>query len=319
MRNTRIRLIYNYLKKYSSNKRKVPITDLINHLNNEGIEVSRNTVKSDVKALKEFGIPINESVIRAGAMGYYLESAFNSSQYRIIIDSIGANKFIKENERKEILEKILMTVSLEERKKLKSITKTRLIDTGEVNVSENISLLHNAISEKRYISFYTMKRNMDRRLVRKDYKKNIIPKEIYYENDRYYLIALYDNNEKRHFRIDRISSIIIGDYHNNDIHIDLTDYHIKNFDMFSDNKVERVELRVKKFLLDSIIEKFGDAASIYECYDDESCFRLCIYVGINRGLVRWILKQGSDVVVTYPDSLIVKIKDEIEKMSGNYK
>lgn len=89
--------------------------------------------------------------------------------------------------------------------------------------------------------------------------------------------------------------------------------------MFGAEKVERVELKVNKNLINSVIEKFGDRVDIHKCLEDKDYFIFSVLVGINRGLVRWILKQGAEVKVIYPEYLIEKLKDEIEKIQNLYK
>ena len=89
--------------------------------------------------------------------------------------------------------------------------------------------------------------------------------------------------------------------------------------MFGAEKVERVELKVNKSLINSVIEKFGDRVDIHKCLEDEDYFIFSVLVGINRGLVRWILKQGAEAKVIYPEYLIEKLKEEIEKIQNLYK
>ena len=89
--------------------------------------------------------------------------------------------------------------------------------------------------------------------------------------------------------------------------------------MFRAEKVERVELKVNKNLINSVIEKFGDRIDIRKCLDDGDCFIISTSVGINTGLVRWILKQGAEVKVIYPEYLIEKLKVEIKKVQNLYK
>ena len=89
--------------------------------------------------------------------------------------------------------------------------------------------------------------------------------------------------------------------------------------MFRAEKVERVELKVNKSLINSVIEKFGDRIDIRKCLDDGDCFIISTSVGINTGLVRWILKQGAEVKVIYPEYLIEKLKVGIEKVQNLYK
>lgn len=314
----RIKLIYLYLKKHSSRDAKVIITDIMNYLNNEGICVSRNTIKSDIDLLISLGLPIKYDIVRAGAKGYYIESYFTYREGSILLDLIGSNKFLPIKEYDILRKKILSFFSGKEKNKFGGNVKTNLIDTGEVNVLHNIEILHDGINNRKYISFNMLKRNVDKSFSIKEYKKDVIPTTIYYHNDRYYLIAFYENGSMRNFRVDRIKDIKLGEYHNKNISFDLSNYHIENFDMFGSGEVKRVEFLVRDFLIDSVIEKFGNAASIYEVPENKDYFRFTANVRINKGILRWILKQGKDIIIINPSELIEMLKKEIDEIRKNY-
>ena len=88
--------------------------------------------------------------------------------------------------------------------------------------------------------------------------------------------------------------------------------------MFGSEKAEVIELKINKNLINSVIEKFGDEVDIHKCLEDDSYYTFSSKVGINKGLQRWILKQGNEVEVIHPSYLIEKIKEEIEKMKKIY-
>lgn len=314
----RIKLIYLYLKKHSSRDAKVIVTDIMNYLNNEGISVSRNTIKSDIDLLISLGLPIKCDIVRAGAKGYYIESYFTYIEASILLDLIGSNKFLPVKEYDILRQKILNFFSDKEKNKFGGNIKTKLIDTGEVNVLHNIEILHYGINNRKYISFCMIKRNADKSFSEKDYKKAVIPSTIYYHNDRFYLIAFYENGAIRNFRVDRMKDIKLGENHHKNIYFNSLNYHIENFDMFGSGEVKRVEFLVRDFLLDSVIEKFGDAASIYEYPEDKNYFRFTANVRINKGILRWILKQGKDIIIINPSELIEMLKKEIDEIRKNY-
>lgn len=314
----RMKLIYIYLKKHSSRDTKVIITDIMNYLNNEEIRVSRNTIKNDIDLLVSLGLPIKYDIVKSGAKGYYIESYFTYREAYILLDLIGSNKFLPVKEYDILRQKILNFFADKEKNKFGGNIKTKLIDTGEVNVLHNIEILHCGINNRKYISFCILKRNADKSFSEKDYKKAVIPSTIYYYNDRYYLIAFYKNGSMRNFRVDRMKDIKLGECHNKNISFDLSNYHIENFDMFGSGEVKRVEFLVRDFLLDSVIEKFGDAASIYEYPENKNYFRFTANVKLNKGILRWILKQGKDIIIINPSELIEMLKKEIDEIKKNY-
>ena len=312
-------LIGKILKKKTNNKNKLTINELIEILKDEGYNVTRNTVKSDINSLIDAGYNIIETKCRSNTSCYYYESEFSIEECRIILDSLYSNKFIRNDYKRKIKEKILSNISYIDRAVLRNSVITETIDTGGIDVTRNLFVLHKAIIEKKIIEFINVTRDTDKRIIEKKKVECFIPKEIYYYNDRYYLIGFNETQEIRHYRIDRLSKIISKEFHNNKEKIDLKDYGLINFDMFGAEKLEGVELKVNKSLINSVIEKFGDRVDIHKCLEDEDYFIFSVLVGINRGLVRWILKQGSEAKVIYPEYLIEKLKDEIEKIQNLYK
>lgn len=307
------------LKKKTNNKNKLTISKLIDLLKIQGYNVTRNTVKSDINLLIDNGYNIIETKCRSNTSCYYYESEFSVEECRIILDSLYSNKFIRNNYKRKIKEKILSNISYIDRAVLRNSVITETIDTGGIDVTRNLFVLHNAIIERKIIEFINATRDTDKKIIEKKKVECFIPKEIYYYNDRYYLIGFNEAQEIRHYRIDRLSKIISREFHDNKEKIDLKDYGLINFDMFGAEKVERVELKVNKSLINSIIEKFGDRVDIHKCLEDEDYFIFSVLVGINRGLVRWILKQGAEAKVIYPEYLIEKLKEEIEKIQNLYK
>ena len=307
------------LKKKTNNKNKLTISQLIDLLEVQGHNVTRNTVKSDINSLIDSGYNIIETKARYNTSCYHYESEFSIEECRVILDSLYSNKFIKNDYKRNIKEKILSNISYIDRAILRNSVITETIDTGVIDVTRNLFDLHNAITERKTIEFINTTRDADKKIIEKKKVECFIPKKIYYYNNRYYLIGFNEIEEIRHYRIDRLFKIIIKEFHDNKENIDLKDYGLINFDMFRAEKVERVELKVNKNLINSVIEKFGDRIDIRKCLDDGDCFIISTSVGINTGLVRWILKQGAEVKVIYPEYLIEKLKVEIEKVQNLYK
>lgn len=315
----RVLVLLEILKKKTNIINKFTIKELIEILKNEGYDVTRNTVRSDINLLIDAGYNIVETKCISNTSCYYYESEFSVEECRIILDSLYSNKFIRSNYKREIKEKILSNISYVDRLVLRNSVITETIDTAGIDVTKNLFVLHKAIMDRKIIEFINITRNTEKRLIEKKKVEYFIPKEIYYYNNRYYLIGFNEVREIRHYRVDRISKIISKELHNNNEKIDLKNYALINFNMFGAEKVERVELKVNKCLINSVIEKFGNRVDIHKCLEDEDYFIFSVLVGINRGLIRWILKQGAEAKVIYPKYLIEKIKDEIEKIQDLYK
>ena len=83
------------LKKKTNNKNKLTISQLIDLLEVQGHNVTRNTVKSDINSLIDSGYNIIETKARYNTSCYHYESEFSIEECRVILDSLYSNKFIK--------------------------------------------------------------------------------------------------------------------------------------------------------------------------------------------------------------------------------
>ena len=202
-------LVAKILKEKTDINNKLTIKELINYLNEEGYKATRNTIIADIKCLIESGEKIIISKCSSNRKCYYYESQFSIEECRIILDSIYSNKFINSKDKKEIREKILSNISQNNKFILKNNIIVEKIDTMGINVSCNLFILHKALTDKVYIDFTSVTRDINKKMIEKKRVINFIPKRIYYYNDRYYLIGFNENKEKRHYRIDRIYKIIL--------------------------------------------------------------------------------------------------------------
>jgi len=312
-------LVLNILKENTNEDTGLSIKEIITILKDSGYNVTRNTVRSDISSLIDEGFNIRETKGRSNISYFHYSSEFSVEECRIILDSINSNKFIKRNIKNKIIDKILDNVSYKDKRKLRNCTLVKNLNTENIDINENLFILDRAIYNNLYISFSKTTRDLNKKIIIYSEVNNFIPKEIYFHNNRYYLIGLNYKNEIRHYRIDRLANISCKENHNNRENINLSSYEFINFDMFNANKVERVELKVNIYLINSIIEKLGEDVSVRKCLDDKNYFIASKLLGINKGLIRWILKQGVDVEVISPQSLIDDLRIEIEKMRNLYK
>ena len=319
MKSQRILLVLNILRRKTNRTVGITLAEIKDIFEEEqNMIVHRMTIKKDLEFLKEkLGYPIIQENRAHNKAYYYLIPEFGNSEIRVLLDSLGTNKFVSNEEKKKLGQHILKFASGLDEKKLRNTVKTSTIVENGKDIICTLQILHEAIEDERYVAFEYGKFQIDKEIhpIGKSYK--VIPKEIYYYNNRYYLIALKDG-ELRNFRVDRILKVRIEEYHYQVGKINLERYDLINFDMFGAKIIEKVQLRVKKNLLDSIIERFGKEVNIKNDETDSEYFIVTENLGINQGLVRWILKQGSSMQVIMPQTLKEQIKEEIIKMNKLY-
>ena len=193
----RILALVDILRKKSDANKRLSINDLVYELKQKGIAVSnRKTLYDDIAILNEHGINVEYD------NGYYvLESPFNLSEVKIIIDSINSLKNLDTNFINNLNNKMYSYVSEDEEKlleKLKYVIKHK----------DNKLLLHmediiDAIMNNTSIIVET--RTSDK-------KNELFPIFLHRANDYYYFYYHYPNSNKiYHYRFDNIKKITLTD------------------------------------------------------------------------------------------------------------
>lgn len=300
----------------------ISIKDIQDHLQNYyGEKRTRNTLTQDIEAYERLGFDIRRENIRHNQYIYKLvDREFTFDEVRILVDSISINQFLTWEQKKQIIDKFNAIVSTRDVNRLKSTIKINHCIDPDINLIENIKKLHIALADKKSIAFHYGRYNEKKRFVLKNKDYLAIPKEIVYNQDKYYLIALDVNSDLaiRHYRLDRMKDIELGDKHKHIEKINMSGFDIRTFDMFSSEVAEMVTMRVHKDLLDLMIERFGVKVSIRPDFDNEDKIIVHQEMGISLGLIRWILQQGSKVEILEPQHLREQVKDEIIQMLRYY-
>ena len=236
------------------------------------------------------------------------------------MDSISINQFLTWEQKKQIIDKFNAIVSTRDVNRLKSTIKMNHCIHPDINLIENIKRLHIALAEKVFITFRYGKYNEKKAFVLKDKAYLVIPKEIIYKQNKYYLIALDTKSdlEIRYYRLDRMTDIQLREEHHNKDQIDMSGFDIRTFDMFSSEETEMVTMRVHKDLIDLMIERFGVEVSIRPDFESEEHIIVHQEMGISTGLIRWILQQGSKVEIMQPQHLRDKVKEEVTQIMKYY-
>ncbi|WP_069998570.1 helix-turn-helix transcriptional regulator [Cellulosilyticum sp. I15G10I2] len=318
MKKLRVLVVWEILRRKTDSTRQLTINEINNILQNEyNIYCDRNTLKRDIAVLEEAGVKIEELRCAHNTSCYYVRRTFKASEIRILLDSLGANKFVNDQIKHILTDKLGRLISERQRLSITSFVRIDPIVPKEIDMLTNLEKLHQAISQYKEVSFQYGRYDITKKIQFTRSSKQVIPKAIYFHNDRYYLIA-YKEEALRHYRVDRMISVMLLQEHCYREIIDLKGYALRHFDMFSADEISLIKVRAKKQLMDSVIEKFGSEVSIRKDDLDHDKFIFHAYVGIGKGLVRWVLKQGKDMEVLEPSQLRECIKEEIVKMTKMY-
>ena len=90
-------------------------------------------------------------------------------------------------------------------------------------------------------------------------------------------------------------------------------------DIFVPEVYEDVQLRVKRVLLDDMIEQLGNYAHVREDETDpENYILVRARMGISHGLYRWIMKYGAAMEVLAPETLRQEMAKRLHEAYQQY-
>lgn len=296
--------LYKVLYDYSDADNILARKDIEEKLLSEyGLEFDRRTLKSSLLTLEDMGFDI--SFYEDNKKGYYLISReFDPSEVRLLMDSVYFNSAIPKKQTEDLVKKLQLLLPKHKRKKYKNLT---VAGSNKKTVNRemffNIDILDEAISDCKRVEFTYLHYNFKKQLVPKREEKYIVsPYALIAVREHYYLIGKYDKYEEfTHFRIDKIKDINItpetfkktGDF-------DLSRYADINT-MMHRGKCISATFKCKNYVLDYLIDEFGQNARIQE-NDDGETFTATVS-GTFDGLRIWAMHYLDCTEVLEPQDL----------------
>lgn len=290
----------------------------------EVLGVSVRTIYRDMQDLSEAGVPIiGETGLGYSLLkGYFLPPISFSVEEAVSL-LLGAefieNRFdptFRESARSS-RRKIDAILSLPIRDETNRIQKSiRLLQKDEKDIMTkekvNLGIIREAMLEGKKLRFTYHKRiaeaDGNRVTVR-----TVSPFGLAHdEQNGWLLLASCDLREDiRHFRVSRISDMTMTDDT-----FQLPD----NFNLQSYRPKDTRSIRVCAIFNSEITDKVEEANNYYmeASESKEDGYHVTFRVRQPEELLSWILGWGADVVVTEPESLKNRVREEIEKMKARY-
>lgn len=321
MEHERIIQIYDYLCRCTDETKSVTIKDIQEYLSESGNmkNASALTIRRDLDRLTAMGNDIRKENGAHNTARYSLvNKGFTFNEIRFIVDSISINKFLSWNQKQRLIKKFEGMCSEKEVRQLISRISLNGRNVPNLDLLENLESVHNIISNRQKIHFEYGKSNARGELEYYSKKRNMIPVKVIYFDDRFYLKCLNAETEQvRTYRIDRMKDIKAGDKTKQ--LPKLPKYEGVVLDMFEPECFEYVTLRVKRFLLDDMLEQFGEYASVQESSEEPECVMIRAKIGISDSFYRWVMKYGSNIEIISPESIRNKFFEELRKVFEIYK
>lgn len=290
--------------------------------------VSSRTISRDISRIQNYFYEHRDIMNNAEIVYSHKDKAYilksdeflkNSELFALVKVILGARCFSKEDTL-TLIRKIKQFTTPNDRNLLESIIKKEVFHYREVrsdcdSVIDNLWRIVQCIEQRRCISIRYIK--MDRtEVIRKLHPSAVMFSEYYF-----YLIAYEPDGEPakaKYYRIDRIRSIVehrekyVLDQSNN---FDEGELREKNQFMFPGDLVQ-ITFEFSGLSLQSVLDRLPTARVIEK---NGSKSIVTAEVNYGRGLIMYLLSQGSWIKVLSPQPLIDDMKGEIQKMAQHYK
>ena len=334
--NEKFHTLLKILKKYSNKENPLTRREINMYMKNEGYDEIKDlrTINRYIIDLINLGYDIEIIEKNKNYKAYYLASyEFDPHEIKILSDCIYASKFITKKKSSELVKKLFSLSTID---CTYSIERNSYIDDRAKTLNEeifyNIDKINTAINDNKKICFHYYSYNEYKQFVPRLNEDNIIkdycinPVSMILQRDKYYLVGenIKHRGELINYRIDRIKKLDILEEEIDDLsHIDEcknkfnpVEYTKKSFKMYSGKEVSKIVLEVNKKLLNVLIDELGKDVNLRKI--ENNLYKVEFECKMNRGIIMWILQQGDNVKVIYPQSLIDSIKEEVRKINNLY-
>lgn len=231
---------------------------------------------------------------------------FQPSELRMLIDAVIASKVIPPRQARDLIENLCSLSA--EKIVVPNTTREGCLPVENPEFFLNVELIHEAIREKKCISFTLGLFGTDGQLsVQRKGRKNrthiVVPMQLLISKGRYYLLAHYpDNNEVYKYRVDLMKKVeIIEDSHvdSSESNINIVKYREQHAYMMSGKPVN-VVLRINKESLHTLYDQFGPHVHFKNEQKDtiDVTLKSALY-----SVLFWALQYYRTVEVLFPPEL----------------
>lgn len=301
----------------------VSAKEILEQLKQYNINMNIKTVYETISRINDFYYLLTDKLYikTVRRKGYSIENEyFDDGQLQYVLDSIVFNQNLSQNEISNLLEKVLMLSSTNQ--------KSRISINQPTHQEQNFSLLLNlttllqAINQQHtvYFEYVNYKVEQDTLIEISSTNGNlklgkhnyylVSPYQIVLRNSNYYLLGYFDKrkNQLSMYRVDRMR--MIRTHNSKFIEIreqfDMNQELENNVNMFISNKRIDLTFKFKDSILREVVNQFGHLFTVKKLVDGWNQATVQD-VALSNGLIGWILMLQDQIEILYP----LEVKDEI--------
>lgn len=321
MEHERIIYILDYLTRCTDAQHGASIQDIKRHLETETNmqDVSPVTIRRDLERLENSGTHLETYTGQHNTRFYFIQKkGFTFNEIRFLVDSVSINKYLSPRKKHQLIRKFEVLCSQAQVRQLISRVSLDGRETPSYDLLENLEKVHAVISEKKKILFDYGKSDLRGNLIYYQKKREMIPCKVVYFNDRFYLKCVDETTGNvRTYRIDRMKQIESGSRVRRIPELPKPEGAV--VDIFEPERFEIVRIRVKRFLLDEMLEQFGTFASAADDEMHEDCVIIRARIGISQTFYKWLMQYGENAEILSPPDIRTAMVEQLNMVLEQYK
>ena len=338
--------ILQILRKYTDSNHKMTQQQIVEKLMDEyGLDVNRTTVKRNVEDLIHAGYEIQYTEVvrkhtdkKTGIVeentiytDLYYQHEFTEAELHMIIDGLLFSRSVPYKQRRQLVDKLGKLSSSYFNQRMNHVHCMSADSPQNKELFYSIEILDEAITRGKQVALTYGYYGKDLELhpvMNEDgtEKRQIInPYQMVASEGRYYLICNHDKYDNVvNYRIDRIMNIeLLEDSSIKPMNrvkglekgLNLQEYMYQNLNMFTSDPVD-VEFLIQEQYISLVIDFFGKHVSFHD--SDQQGIVSCRLKVSENAMLHWAVAHANIVKVIRPDSLIDRIRAELQKANELY-
>lgn len=347
-------LVYEYLKKNTDEEHSVSASEIIDYLQERGINAERRSIYRDIEDVnKLFYLLENEDadmyeaeeeieadeyddyktiVYDKTKKGFYVKRRLNfENDVRLLAECVYATKFVSAENAEMLIDTVCGLVSDFQAERIRhNVFLADRIKTDNSAVYNNVDVINEALNYRddlgrkpRKISFRYQTYNIND-LKKKAYRRGgavykVSPFQLIINEGNYYMLG-YDDKVKKMltYRVDRMERVGVLYDEAREGNDEYKGFDLTSaFNMFNGER-RSVKIKCTNDLLDTMIERFGTKNARYS-QADKKHFTVEAEVEISDQFFGWLLGFGRKVVLQFPDFIVRQFKEYLDKVQEMYK
>ena len=314
---TKLRLLYIYklLNEETDADHYLTINQLRKELLDRwGIESHRQTVSSDIEALRTLGVDISEYL--GTQKHFWIEKRmFTVPEVKLLMDAVSAAKFIPKIKSTELESKLVTLVSNYEAEGLvRNVSVEHRVKRDNEQIYQIIDVVNDAINQGRKISFLYFKYDVKKhQQLRNDGEPYVFsPHQLVWNGDFYYAVGVNDERLVRIFRLDRmfgVPKILEEKAKGFPRGFSMSKFLNTTFRMFGTD-YRTVTLLCDKDVIDSILDRFGKGIRVKSIGNNQ--FQITVDVAVSNVFYSWVFGFEGKVRIEKPEDVKADYRSMVE-------